>query len=73
MHRGSTGVWRRNAGAGPGRRYMWATCATGWFCCPTPLKDKMSLKKKDPATGRWIPVDLPRKIEAIIFINLQVS
>lgn len=52
---------------------MWATCATGWFCCPTPLKDKMSLKKKDPATGRWIPVDLPRKIEAIIFINLQVS
>lgn len=51
---------------------MWATCASGWFCCPTPLQDKMSLKKKNPKSGEWDPVDLPRKIEAIIFINLQV-
>lgn len=51
--------------------YMWATVASGWFCCPTPLNEKLSMRMRNQNTGEWTDIVIPNTIEAIIFINLQ--
>lgn len=50
--------------------YFYSTCRTGWFCCPTPLNTKMTLRQRND-TGGWRDVDIPRTVKAVIFINLQ--
>ena len=52
---------------------MWSTCATGWFCCPTPWREKAQLRVRNSQTGKMEDVHLPDNIEAVVCINLQVG